>query len=537
MNKLGTIVNLLTHGSKKELVVLVLFMSVSAVVELIFLATLPKAITGIVKNDEYINFFGYATNSVNVIWIMALFVLIRLVFSYNLFKKIGEYTYLRYKTIGVVLYKSVTERYVEKSDPIEVARSSIKDVDFITHYLTFPLVSVLTEILTATLLIIYILSTAPGVLLYLFILFFASAPALYFARKKQKAYSKTRSANELDLFRLGTDLVRERMLLKSLNAFQSVIKRVEYFFSEISRAYQGQYSVQNAARLIVEAFSIYLILIELSFLSNEGRSVEFIISVIFIQLRLFMSASRVAGTVQTINFGLESLPKFEGINFQSKTASDKKLLEAQGVSPMKNNSKISISLRKNNRKLDICGKKGDVIRVLGQSGSGKSTLLRILAKEQLDSDEKVQIIIGDSEENENRLSILYVSQTTRPFNASIAENITLFSDQINTEHLKAVKSLVKLSNSDFKDNRVVDSELRTISGGEGQRLIIATLMYHGGDIVVIDEGFANLPTTEEHYLLTLLRDKFMVIYTTHKESHPNASETAIVYEKNSYENS
>lgn len=534
MKKLNLLVNLLTRGSKKELVLLIVFMFVSAAVELIFLSTLPKVITGIVKNDEHIDFLSHNIQVVDAICLLALFVLIRFIFSFNLYKKIGKYIYIRYETIGVALYKSIAERYVEKSDPIEVARSSIKDVDFITHYLTFPLVSVLTETLTAILLIIYILSAAPELMLYLFILFCTSAPAILLARKKQKVFSKKRSKNELDLYRIGADLIRERILLKSLNAFESVIKRIDYFISEISQAYQGQYTVQNGARLIVEAFSIFLIIIQLYFLSNKGYEVNFIIGVIFVQLRLFMSASRVVGTFQTINFGLESLPRFDGINLQNKSSSDEKPLRAQGVVPNENELKKLITITKNNRKLDICGRKGDVIRVLGQSGSGKSTLLRLLQKEQLEPDEKVQIKLEGNEEINNSFSILYVSQTTRPFNASIADNITLFSENIDANRLKMVKTLVKLPDSDFKDNRVVDSELRTISGGEGQRLIVATLMYHAGDILVIDEGFANLPLSEEHYLLNLLRKKFMVIYTTHKESLPNASEISILHEENSF---
>ena len=496
----------------------------SAITETIFLISLPKLLTAAFPNSSPILFFDFNITGKIAASLLVIVVVMRFFISTATAKKVGEFTYERYLRIGSDVYRAIAQRGESLKNQEEAARAAIKDVDFLTHYLTYPTIAIINELTIAIMVLGGILVINAKFALFFMLVLAISFPVLKWSRKKQSSYSDQRVRSEMQLYKIGVDTIRERGLLVSCGSLELALKKIFSAMRCVSVAYASQYSIQNLARLLIESASIILIVLEIILLSTEYYDMTNVFVLVFMQIRLFMCASRIGGQYQSISFGtpvaLKLIDIVESLNISAPSKGVGELL-------VESNAQYNFLLKKSGRTLNISGKRGDIIRVCGESGSGKSTFLRMLAREELQEGEERECYVNGIVYPLSNLKIPYLSQTTRPFNTTTLDNITLFSEEVIAQKVFTSKSLVGLGDGSFPDERLVDSELRTISGGEGQRLFAATLLYSDGNVAVIDEGFSNLPLRDEVSLISVLKEKYFVIYTTHKETHPDAKEVWI----------
>ena len=164
---------------------------------------------------------------------------------------------------------------------------------------------------------------------------------------------------------------------------------------------------------------------------------------------------------------------------------------------------------------------GQKYLVKGASGTGKSTLmkglvgLKKLMKGTISVDGKE--VVHNSEPYRNIFG--YVEQDPYMFFESIAYNIALTADYDENhimQCLRAVNMDVYVNSLPESIETIVGGQDAKLSTGQKQRLAIARILYQDKDIIVVDEGTANLDEANhiaiEKFLLNM---KNTVIVVSH----------------------
>lgn len=148
---------------------------------------------------------------------------------------------------------------------------------------------------------------------------------------------------------------------------------------------------------------------------------------------------------------------------------------------------------------------GDHIALVGPSGAGKSTL--------------VQLILGELTPNSGTVTYStahlrtgYLSQHPYIFNATIAENITMFHDIDETIIYKALEEVRLMHLIDQLKNGIdtyIGEGGEALSGGEMRRLELARLLIMNPDFLVLDEPFTGLDMETEMVIQDTLTTHFI----------------------------
>ena len=146
-------------------------------------------------------------------------------------------------------------------------------------------------------------------------------------------------------------------------------------------------------------------------------------------------------------------------------------------------------------KINLNIKDGEIVYLLGESGSGKSTLLNILAG--LEDAEKGTVRVNDNKITgpANNLvpgykNISHVSQDFKldPFLTVfefMARKVPYLSNSAKQKKIKKLLRVCGLS-------KRIDAKPDELSGGEQQRIALATALINEPDVVLLDEPFSNL---------------------------------------------
>ena len=161
--------------------------------------------------------------------------------------------------------------------------------------------------------------------------------------------------------------------------------------------------------------------------------------------------------------------------------------------------------------LDI--RAGERIGIAGRSGSGKSTVAKLL--QHLYFPESGSIVL-DGVPSERfplpvlREDIVVVSQDSDLFHRSVRENIALMNPMASMEEIVAAAEAVDAHSfiMDLPDgyDTLVGEQGTTLSGGQGQRIMLARALLARPSILVLDEATSALDYRSERIVLqNLLR--------------------------------
>ena len=169
--------------------------------------------------------------------------------------------------------------------------------------------------------------------------------------------------------------------------------------------------------------------------------------------------------------------------------------------------------------------KGKKYVIVGKSGSGKSTFLKIIAKMYMGY--TGECLIGNNElsninEKDYYDILSMVDQETYIFDATLKENVTLFSKDFSNEDV--INALTEAGMSEFL--KKIDYNLllplgeqgNSLSGGEKQRVSIARVFLRNPQIILFDEGTSNLDneTAGEVEEVLMNKDNCTVIAVMHR---------------------
>ena len=147
--------------------------------------------------------------------------------------------------------------------------------------------------------------------------------------------------------------------------------------------------------------------------------------------------------------------------------------------------------------LDLTIMRGDRVGLIGPNGAGKSTLLRIILGET--EQDRGNIRLGTN------LSIAYFDQLREQLDGelSVAETVSPGSDYVEVNGARR-HIMSYLGDFLFAPNRA-NSPVRTLSGGERNRLLLARLFARPANLLVMDEPTNDLDLESIELLETTLQ--------------------------------
>jgi ATP-binding cassette, subfamily B, bacterial len=184
---------------------------------------------------------------------------------------------------------------------------------------------------------------------------------------------------------------------------------------------------------------------------------------------------------------------------------------------------------------------GKTTAIVGTSGSGKTTLLKILLKFYAPQKGNVKIGGNDIENLSHktwRKAIGVVMQESFIFNDSIAANIAVGDESINTTRLKqaaiTANILEFIESLPLGFNTKIGAEGVGVSAGQKQRILIARAVYKNPDYIFFDEATNSLDANNETVIMKNLAVFFhnrTVIVVAHRLSTVKNADQIVVLNK------
>ncbi|KJV92602.1 ATP-binding cassette domain-containing protein [Rickettsia bellii] len=143
-------------------------------------------------------------------------------------------------------------------------------------------------------------------------------------------------------------------------------------------------------------------------------------------------------------------------------------------------------------------KKNNITTLIGPNGAGKTTIVRLMLG--LEKPTNGEIIIDP------RLKIGYVPQK---FNLSsdlpitVKKFLDLLAPNNLTNDIKEIHSFIDLE-------RLKDQKISTLSGGQFQKIVLASSLLSKPDLIILDEPLQSLDVTSQqefYQLISLIRKK------------------------------
>ncbi len=187
---------------------------------------------------------------------------------------------------------------------------------------------------------------------------------------------------------------------------------------------------------------------------------------------------------------------------------------------------------------DMRIKKGQTVAITGASGSGKSTVSKLIAG--IYSPQSGKILFDGMEAKEINHRYFYskvaiVSQNTRLFDGSVADNITMWDDSISYEDITAAAKAACIHEDIITRkngyNEAVIENGANFSGGQRQRIEIARALVKKPAVLILDEATSALDTiTEKKVMDNIKAIGITCIIVAHRLSTIIDSDEIIVLE-------
>lgn len=174
-----------------------------------------------------------------------------------------------------------------------------------------------------------------------------------------------------------------------------------------------------------------------------------------------------------------------------------------------------------------------VVAFVGHSGSGKSTIANMLTG--ILKPTSGRISMGNESYAEINIKALrekigYVTQEDIIFNASVEDNISLWSEKIDEESLEKVIEMAHITRFvnelPHKEKAMLGDNGLDISGGQRQRITIARELYKKAKLLILDEATSSLDSKSEKQIYENLKEfkgkKTMVVIAHRLSTIKNA---------------
>ncbi|MBQ2957806.1 MAG: ABC transporter ATP-binding protein, partial [Clostridia bacterium] len=178
-----------------------------------------------------------------------------------------------------------------------------------------------------------------------------------------------------------------------------------------------------------------------------------------------------------------------------------------------------------NHDVSLAVRKGEILSLLGENGSGKTTLMNMISGIYYPDSGDIyvdgKLVQIRNPKDAYALGIGMVHQHFKLIDVFTAvENIALVLDKKDKYDLKAVRAKAKAICDRYDFDINLDQKVYEMSVSQKQTLEIIKMLYHGAQILILDEPTAVLTPQETENLFSVLRtmreDGKSIIIITHK---------------------
>ena len=163
--------------------------------------------------------------------------------------------------------------------------------------------------------------------------------------------------------------------------------------------------------------------------------------------------------------------------------------------------------------------KGEKVTLLGSNGSGKSTLLRILAALYFSKSgeyflgEKKIIKNSTDKQVRKKIGILFQNPESMIFNPTVRDEIAFSLKEFEYDNIDTrVEDIAKR----FGIESLLEKNPLFLSGGEKQKVILASILVYEPEILLLDEPTASVdPKTSGWFIDMILDLDKTVLIATH----------------------
>jgi ABC-type uncharacterized transport system ATPase subunit len=175
--------------------------------------------------------------------------------------------------------------------------------------------------------------------------------------------------------------------------------------------------------------------------------------------------------------------------------------------------------------LTVCA--GEIHSLLGENGAGKTVLMSVLYGLYQPDEGQIYYkgeplhVASPKDAIRNRIGMVHQHFMLVP-TLSVAENIILgqYQPWKALSDMEQVTARIRQMSNDFGLNVDPQALISDLSVGEQQRVEILKNLYHGADLLILDEPTAVLTPQETEHLLKFLREladrDLTIIFITHK---------------------
>ncbi|AFZ70668.1 ABC-type antimicrobial peptide transport system, ATPase component [Caldisphaera lagunensis DSM 15908] len=178
---------------------------------------------------------------------------------------------------------------------------------------------------------------------------------------------------------------------------------------------------------------------------------------------------------------------------------------------------IEIKVSKNKKEIikraNLTLNKGEIVEIYGKNGSGKTTLLKVLSLIQKVDEGNViyfnKNITNYKESNLSKIRLNYIGYVEQQYRLipglNVLESISLplLLKGINKKEAEKISiELINEMNLKGKEGEVVDN----LSGGEKQRVSIASAIAKDPKVLILDEPFSNQDDIGEEIIIKKLKE-------------------------------
>lgn len=392
--------------------------------------------------------------------------------------------------------------------------------------------SILTEIITATAIVILLFKIQPVGFMYMCLIFIPAFILFQIITKKNiiklgKAY-QNHEGKRIQYLQQGISAVKD---IKVLGREEYFIDQYKIENSNSARSYQKQQTLQALPRFYLEFLAVLSIGILIIQMAISGKEFSSILTTLGLfggaAFRLMPSLNRIAGSVQLIRFSkpvLETLRmEFHLIDCISPKLSTQKINFFNQV-VLEN---ISFTYPNNKRKalenVSLTIPKGKSVGIIGTTGVGKSTLVDIILGLLTPQSGCVKVDNVNIECNLPawQSKIGYVPQVIQLIDDTLRKNIAFGVNENEINELALVNAIKSAQIEDLINNQPNGLETTVgergirLSGGERQRIGIARALYHNPAVLVLDEATSSLDVHTEQEIMksvnALSKEKTIII--------------------------
>ncbi len=449
-------------------------------------------------------------------------------FQSNLSAKIRKKLFSSYLNAEFIFHK--------QSNSTSLVNNVCSQIQALTNNVIVQFGTILTEFLTATIIIGTVFFIKPSIVLYLVLSIICSITGfMLIMRQQTKKFDELRAENLSIINQLATNALggiketklyhKEQYFTDKFDINANLLKNMESF-TLIS---------QQSSRLILETIGVSIMLVTIYILVLSGDTAETLMLTLsifaLIAAQLLPSMNRLVNSLSRIYISAPLLNQmYVIINEIKLRQNDKVSTDIEQISFKTQFRLENISFNYGNKNIlqniSLTIPYNAKIALVGKSGAGKSTLADvIMCLLQPSSGEifidNVKLSINNQRSWQNLFA--YVPQDIFIYNSTIAQNIMCYQnyekeaeDQILAAlDFAGLSEWIKLLPDGIHTK--VGEHGQFLSGGQKRRVGIARAIFQSPKILVMDEATNGLDLkTEDLIMQSILEKSITVITITHR---------------------